>query len=98
MPWVCAAMKHHKHISSVQVCRLAPSGKDFQFEGESGAGVDNADFILYVSTQSLARCNIGSTVAYAAFCQLEPALDRYNIINPLSCIDKMMLLSFEYLF
>ena len=60
-----------------QACRVAPTGESFQATGVSGAGVDNADFILYISAKSLERCYVGSTVAYAAYCQLEPALDRY---------------------
>jgi len=59
-----------------QACRIAPSGEPFRTSGLSGIGVENADFILYVSAKSLERCYVGSTVAYAAYCQLEPALDR----------------------
>lgn len=45
--------------------------------GQRGNGVNNTDFILYVSAKSMERCSIGTTVAYAAYCQLEDALDRY---------------------
>lgn len=36
----------------------------------------DADFILYVSAYSTERCDIGTTVAYAAYCQLEGVFDR----------------------
>ncbi|XP_078581847.1 leishmanolysin-like peptidase [Branchiostoma floridae x Branchiostoma japonicum] len=42
----------------------------------SGPGVASADFILYVSAKQTDRCGVDDTVAYAAYCQLEAALDR----------------------
>lgn len=43
---------------------------------EPGEGVQNADFIFYVSAMQTERCNLGSTVAYAAHCQQESSMDR----------------------
>ena len=45
-------------------------------EGDDGPGVDT-DFILYVSAKRTYRCSTG-TIAYATYCQLEQALDRYE--------------------
>ncbi|XP_064595242.1 leishmanolysin-like peptidase isoform X2 [Liolophura sinensis] len=45
-------------------------------KGITGPGVHNTDFILYISAVQSDRCHLGSTVAYAAHCQLEHALDR----------------------
>lgn len=42
----------------------------------SGAGIENADFVFYVSAMQTERCNKSLTVAYASHCQQEAALDR----------------------
>jgi len=55
---------------------MAPITEGFSVSGSQGRGVANTDFILYVSAQHVNRCSIGSTVAYAAYCQLESAVDR----------------------
>ena len=71
---------HYKVIAFVQACRYAvmygESVKSFNVSTDEGKGVTEADFILYVSAHSQERCSIGTTVAYAAYCQLEAALDR----------------------
>ncbi|KAK7869707.1 hypothetical protein R5R35_011777 [Gryllus longicercus] len=41
-----------------------------------GRGIVGADFVFYVSALETARCHRGLTVAYAAHCQQEAALDR----------------------
>jgi len=41
-----------------------------------GQGIDNADFVFYISAMETERCQKGMTVAYAAHCQQEAALDR----------------------
>ncbi|CAG2109264.1 unnamed protein product [Medioppia subpectinata] len=41
-----------------------------------GKGIKDADFVFYVSAMQTERCNKGHTVAYAAHCQQEAALDR----------------------
>ena len=40
-------------------------------------GVNRTDFILYVAALSTERCDFHRTVAFAAHCQQEKALDRY---------------------
>jgi len=42
----------------------------------AGPGVGDTDFILYVATLSTDRCRKARTIAYAAHCQQEAALDR----------------------
>lgn len=43
---------------------------------ETSPGIKDADFVFYVSALKTERCNKGLTVAYAAHCQQESALDR----------------------
>ncbi|CAH0731104.1 unnamed protein product, partial [Brenthis ino] len=45
-------------------------------EEEEFIGVENTDFVLYVSAVETDRCRRGLTVAYASHCQQESALDR----------------------
>ncbi|XP_059612345.1 leishmanolysin-like peptidase isoform X1 [Phlebotomus argentipes] len=52
-----------------QDCREAPGSK-------AGPGIAHTDFIFYVSARQTERCHKGLTVAYAAHCQQEAALDR----------------------
>lgn len=63
----------------LDACRVCDSfGKDCRIiEGsEPGTGISNYDFIFYVSALQTERCNKSLTVAYAAHCQQETALDR----------------------
>ena len=46
-------------------------------KSKKGKGIDGADFVFYVSAMQTERCNKGLTVAYAAHCQQEAALDRF---------------------
>ena len=43
---------------------------------EDGPGVEETDFLLYVSAVSSTRCQNQDTIAYAAHCQQEAELDR----------------------
>ena len=43
-----------------------------------GKGIEGADFVFYISAMETERCQKGMTVAYAAHCQQEAALDRYE--------------------
>ncbi|XP_038220464.1 leishmanolysin-like peptidase isoform X3 [Zerene cesonia] len=45
-------------------------------EIEEPTGVEDTDFVLYVSALETERCRRGLTVAYASHCQQEAALDR----------------------
>ncbi|XP_061727477.1 leishmanolysin-like peptidase [Cydia pomonella] len=47
-----------------------------ELEEEEPIGVENTDFVLYVSAVETERCRRGLTVAYASHCQQESALDR----------------------
>ncbi|XP_069364252.1 leishmanolysin-like peptidase [Maniola hyperantus] len=63
---------------------LSEAGQDTATEkGEEGEesqeetlGVEDTDFVLYVSAVETERCRRGLTVAYASHCQQEAALDR----------------------
>ncbi|KAL5010564.1 hypothetical protein ScPMuIL_012869 [Solemya velum] len=48
----------------------------FGTSGNYGPGVSDKDFILYVAALDSARCQQAKTIAYAAHCQQEKALDR----------------------
>lgn len=63
----------------LDVCRVCNStGQDCRVDRETqpGEGILNADFVFYVSALQTERCHKGLTVAYAAHCQQEAALDR----------------------
>uniref|UniRef100_A0A8D8WJ44 Leishmanolysin-like peptidase n=3 Tax=Cacopsylla melanoneura TaxID=428564 RepID=A0A8D8WJ44_9HEMI len=62
----------------LEVCRTCnSSGMDCGIvSSDPGPGIEGADFIFYVSAMETERCHKGLTVAYAAHCQQEAALDR----------------------
>lgn len=63
--------------SHLDVCRTCnSSGLSCIEQGTLGTGIQGADFVFYVSAMATARCSKGQTVAYAAHCQQESALDR----------------------
>lgn len=62
-----------------QLCRVCnATGQDCgSLRGSTaGLGIENADFVFYVSAMQTERCNKSLTVAYASHCQQEAALDR----------------------
>ncbi|RXM32877.1 Leishmanolysin-like peptidase [Acipenser ruthenus] len=64
-----------QHLQQCKVC--SENGKSCGPAGEpDGAGLQDADFVLYVSGLTTERCGQENIVAYAAYCQLEAALDR----------------------
>lgn len=65
-----------KHLDVCRTCNA--TGQDCKEDRtqEPGEGIRNADFIFYVSARQTERCHKGLTVAYAAHCQQEAALDR----------------------
>lgn len=61
------------------MCRKCNStGQDCGIEEGStaGVGIEDADFVFYVSAMQTDRCKKSLTVAYAAHCQQETSLDR----------------------
>ncbi|XP_055902649.1 leishmanolysin-like peptidase isoform X2 [Eupeodes corollae] len=64
------------HLDVCRVCNA--TGQDCRPEPttQRGQGIQNADFVFYVSARQTERCHKGLTVAYAAHCQQEAALDR----------------------
>lgn len=65
-----------KHLDKCRTCNA--TGQDCKEDHSQmpGEGIQNADFIFYVSARQTERCHKGLTVAYAAHCQQEAALDR----------------------
>lgn len=60
-----------------QNCRFCDvTGRFCQTESSRGDGIQDADFVFYVSSTQTDRCNKGATVAYAAHCQQESGMDR----------------------
>lgn len=66
-----------KHLDVCRVCNAF--GQNCMIKGpkEPGPGIEDADFVFYISAMQTERCQKGMTVAYAAHCQQESALDRY---------------------
>jgi leishmanolysin-like peptidase len=64
----------------LEVCRVCNAfGQNCQSHESSkpaGPGIEAADFVFYISAMETERCQKGMTVAYAAHCQQESALDR----------------------
>jgi len=71
------------NMELLQVCRTCnATGQDCGTGNSSrGPGIDGADFVFYVSAMETERCHKGMTVAYAAHCQQEAALDRYGMLQ-----------------
>ncbi|XP_063220729.1 leishmanolysin-like peptidase [Bacillus rossius redtenbacheri] len=64
-----------EHLEACRTCNA--TGQDCKQSGHGrGPGIADADFVFYVSANETERCNKGMTVAYAAHCQQEAALDR----------------------
>ena len=64
----------------LDVCRVCNAfGQNCMTKGstEPGDGIKDADFVFYISAMQTERCQKGMTVAYAAHCQQESALDRF---------------------
>ncbi|XP_054162566.1 leishmanolysin-like peptidase isoform X2 [Oppia nitens] len=68
------------HLEVCRVCDI--NGRKCKIFSENnnwpeiGNGIKDTDFVFYVSAMQTDRCNKGHTVAYAAHCQQEAALDR----------------------
>ena len=59
--------------------------------GSDGPGVEDADFVLYVSADGAGKCmeaaaSGGQLIAFATHCQQEAALDRYSKYSYMSCM------------
>lgn len=66
-----------KHLDVCRTCNsTGHECRENASAGAAGEGIQNADFIFYVSARQTERCHKGLTVAYAAHCQQEAALDR----------------------
>ncbi|XP_014238873.1 leishmanolysin-like peptidase isoform X2 [Trichogramma pretiosum] len=65
-----------EHLDACRICNKAGLNCRVEPGSVPGSGIDGADFVFYVSAMSTERCKKGLTVAYAAHCQQEAALDR----------------------
>ncbi|XP_033624458.1 leishmanolysin-like peptidase [Asterias rubens] len=65
----------NKHLHACYTCDESQS-QCKQSGGETGPGVADTDFILYVTAEMTSDCLIEDTTAHASFCQLEATLDR----------------------
>ncbi|KPJ00507.1 Leishmanolysin-like peptidase, partial [Papilio xuthus] len=69
--------EYHLNVSINSLSSLRVSESTLMLEDEIEAtGVEDTDFVLYVSAVETERCRRGLTVAYASHCQQESALDR----------------------
>ncbi|XP_065219578.1 leishmanolysin-like peptidase [Planococcus citri] len=64
-----------EHLAVCKTCNASGMGCSV-VGSEMSPGIKDADFVFYVSALKTERCNKGLTVAYAAHCQQESALDR----------------------
>ncbi|XP_022210651.1 leishmanolysin-like peptidase [Drosophila obscura] len=66
----------NEHLDVCRVCNATGQNCRIDSNTQPGDGIENADFVFYVSARQTQRCFKGLTVAYAAHCQQEAALDR----------------------
>ncbi|XP_038046399.1 leishmanolysin-like peptidase [Patiria miniata] len=64
-----------KHLHACYTCDETQSNCH-KSGGETGPGVADTDFILYVTAENTSDCRIADTTAHASFCQLEASQDR----------------------
>ncbi|KAJ0184254.1 hypothetical protein K1T71_000677 [Dendrolimus kikuchii] len=75
----CRALPRHIYKTEEEEMASEISGNaisDGSDEDLEPTGVEDTDFVLYVSAVETERCRRGLTVAYASHCQQESALDR----------------------
>ena len=76
-------------------------GRDCVREKPSGTnhslinGIQDADFVFYISTLQSVRCGKGSTIAYAAHCQQETTLNRFVMDETYNTTVILMLIRFS---
>lgn len=69
-------MKNERDDQVCRTCNATGHNCGIAEGSKAGPGIDGADFVFYVSAMQTERCHKGLTVAYAAHCQQEAALDR----------------------
>jgi len=65
-----------EHLEVCRVCNAFGQNCGVVGSNSPGEGINSADFVFYISAMETERCQKGMTVAYAAHCQQEAALDR----------------------
>ena len=74
---MCGEVKvPEEHLDVCRVCNAFGQNCGVVGSQDPGQGIHNADFVFYISAMETERCQKGMTVAYAAHCQQEAALDR----------------------
>ncbi|XP_049820821.1 leishmanolysin-like peptidase [Aethina tumida] len=64
------------HLDICRTCNATGQECGEAKGSKPGRGIQDYDFVFYVSAMQTERCNKSLTVAYAAHCQQESALDR----------------------
>ncbi|CAH1153503.1 unnamed protein product [Phaedon cochleariae] len=64
------------HLDACRTCNSTGQNCGVAQNSRPGKGIPDFDFVFYVSAIQTERCNKSLTVAYAAHCQQESALDR----------------------
>lgn len=64
------------HLDACRICNSTGQNCRIAKDSKQGKGIPDFDFVFYVSAMQTERCNKTLTVAYAAHCQQESALDR----------------------
>ncbi|RZC41773.1 leishmanolysin-like peptidase, partial [Asbolus verrucosus] len=65
-----------EHLDACRTCNGTGQNCGIANGSTAGEGIRDFDFVFYVSAMQTERCNKSLTVAYAAHCQQESALDR----------------------
>jgi leishmanolysin-like peptidase len=65
-----------EHLDACRTCNATGQDCGIAKGSTAGKGIQHFDFVFYVSAMQTERCNKSLTVAYAAHCQQESALDR----------------------
>ncbi|XP_023292696.2 leishmanolysin-like peptidase [Lucilia cuprina] len=65
-----------EHLDVCRICNATGQNCRVEESTQAGEGIEEADFVFYVSARQTERCHKGLTVAYAAHCQQEATLDR----------------------
>lgn len=67
-----------EHLDQCRVCNEHGSacGIDSNYKRRKNKGINNKDFVLYVSSLQTRHCEETKAVAYASYCQQEHSLDR----------------------
>uniref|UniRef100_A0A0N4ZY23 Leishmanolysin-like peptidase n=1 Tax=Parastrongyloides trichosuri TaxID=131310 RepID=A0A0N4ZY23_PARTI len=66
----------NEHLLKCSYCSKSSTKSCNKYYGTDGVGINDGDFLLYVSVVSSVKCKNNDTIAYAAHCQQEAQFDR----------------------